>query len=100
MTGGEGPAGGDQTLAAAVEAGIADGTMLPDMPPSTIAHVTLTIMDGLQLQWLAGEGRPDMAGDFDAYIAHLKTHLGSSERLTANFGWPAPAVTPCLGWAA
>lgn len=65
-------ADGELTLVAAIEAGIADQTMQPDMPPATVAHLTLAIMDGLQLQWLASEGSLDMAGEFEAYVEHLK----------------------------
>ena len=46
--------------------------MRADMPAITIARLTLSIMDGLQLQWLASEGRLDMAGEFEAYVDHLK----------------------------
>jgi AcrR family transcriptional regulator len=62
----------EQTLVTAIEAGIEAGTMHPDMPPATIAHLTVAIMDGLQLQWLAGEGMVDMAAEFEAYVDHLK----------------------------
>lgn len=65
-------ADGERTLVEAIEAGIADGTMHPDIPAATIAHLTLAIMDGLQLQWLASEGSLDMAGEFEAYLEHLK----------------------------
>ena len=65
-------ADGERTLAAAVEAGIQAGTMSPAMPAATIAHLTLAIMDGLQLQWLASEGALDMAGEFEAYVDQLK----------------------------
>jgi AcrR family transcriptional regulator len=65
-------ADGERTLVEAIEAGVADGTMQPDMPAATVAHLTLAIMDGLQLQWLASEGSSDMAGDFEVYVDHLK----------------------------
>ena len=65
-------ADGERTLATAIGAGVAEGTMHPDMPAATVAHLTLAIMDGLQLQWLASEGSLDMAGDFEAYVEHLK----------------------------
>ena len=65
-------ADGERTLTAAIEAGVADGTMRAEMPAATIAHLTLSIMDGLQLQWLAGEGDLDMAAEFEAYVDHLK----------------------------
>lgn len=63
---------GERSLVAAIEAGIAAGVMHPEMPPATVAHLTLAIMDGLQLQWLAAEGALDMAGEFDAYVQHLR----------------------------
>jgi AcrR family transcriptional regulator len=65
-------ADGERTLAAAVDAGIERGTMSPTMPAVTIAHLTLAIMDGLQLQWLASEGTLDMAGEFESYVDQLK----------------------------
>ena len=61
-------ADGERTLTAAIDAGVADGSMRADMPAITIARLTLSIMDGLQLQWLASEGRLDMAGEFEAYV--------------------------------
>lgn len=69
---------GERTLAAAIEAGIAAGTMHPNMPAVTIAHLTVAIMDGLQLQWLASEGSLDMAADFEAYVDHLRLTWGIS----------------------
>jgi AcrR family transcriptional regulator len=71
-------ASGERTLADAIEAGIAEGTMRPDMPPATIAHLTVAIMDGLQLQWLSSEGALDMAGAFEAYVDHLKLTWGAT----------------------
>ena len=65
-------ADGERTLVDAIEFGIADETMRPDIPAATVAHLTLAIMDGLQLQWLASEGALDMAGDFEAYVEQLK----------------------------
>jgi hypothetical protein len=52
--------------------------MRPDMPPATIAHLTVAIMDGLQLQWLSSEGALDMAGAFEAYVDHLKLTWGAT----------------------
>ena len=69
-------ADGERTLTAAIEAGIAEGAMRPDTPATTIARLTLSIMDGLQLQWLASEGSLDMAGEFEAYFDHLKGTWG------------------------
>jgi len=69
-------ADGERTLTAAIEAGVADGSMRADIPATTIARLTLSIMDGLQLQWLASEGRLDMAEQFDAYVDHLKGTWG------------------------
>ena len=51
--------------------------MRADIPAATIARLTLSIMDGLQLQWLASEGRLDMAGEFEAYVDHLKGTWGA-----------------------
>lgn len=48
-------ADGEQGIAESIRAGIAAGTMHPDIPPETIAHLTVAIMDRLQLQWLASE---------------------------------------------
>jgi AcrR family transcriptional regulator len=62
----------ERQLTEAVEAGIADGSMRPDIPTSTLVHLTISIMDGLQLQWLAGEGQLDMAAEFAAFVGHLK----------------------------
>lgn len=50
--------------------------MQPDMPAATVARLTLSIMDGLQLQWLAGDGDLDMTAEFTAYVAHLHRTWG------------------------
>ena len=67
---------GERALTAALEAGIADGTVRPDIPAATVAHLTIAIMDGLQLQWLASGGSHDMAGEFESDVDHLKGAWG------------------------
>jgi AcrR family transcriptional regulator len=66
----------EQQLTEAIEAGITDGTMRPDIPTAALVRLTISIMDGLQLQWLAAEGEIDMAGDLAAFVAHLRRSWG------------------------
>ncbi|GAA3613151.1 TetR/AcrR family transcriptional regulator [Microlunatus ginsengisoli] len=59
-------------LSKALAAGIADGTVSPDLPIDTVVRLTVAVMDGLQLQWLATGGRIDLAAEFAAYVRQLE----------------------------
>lgn len=50
----------------------ADGTCDPDAPVDHIAHVTVAVMDGLQIQWLMDPEGVDMAGDFAAFVSSIR----------------------------
>lgn len=58
-------------LADSLRAGIADGTIRPDVDPTATARQVFAMMDGLQLQWLLEPDTVDMAAMFHAYIDEL-----------------------------
>ncbi|RDI63565.1 TetR/AcrR family transcriptional regulator [Nocardia pseudobrasiliensis] len=58
-------------IARALDAGIADGTILPDTDGLAEARRIIAMMDGLQLQWLLDPETVDMAALFRHYIADL-----------------------------
>ncbi len=62
----------ESTLITAIEAGVAEATMRPDIPAATVARLTVSVMDGLQLQWLAGDGDLDMTAEFAAYVSQVR----------------------------
>ncbi|HET8605339.1 MAG TPA: TetR/AcrR family transcriptional regulator [Marmoricola sp.] len=52
---------------------VADGEARPEVPVGRVARLTIAVMDGLQVQWLMDPEGVDMAGDFAAYLAALKS---------------------------
>ncbi|WP_067568141.1 TetR/AcrR family transcriptional regulator [Nocardia acidivorans] len=64
-------------LAGALDGGIADGTLRPDINTTAIARQITAMMDGLQLQWLLDPERVDMAALFRAYIDGLSAQLSA-----------------------
>ncbi len=66
----------ERTLTTAIEAGVADQTMRSDVPAATVARLTVAVMDGLQLQWLAGHGELDMVADFADHVSQLRRIWG------------------------
>ncbi|MFD6357278.1 TetR/AcrR family transcriptional regulator [Nocardia tengchongensis] len=58
-------------LAAALDAGRADGSVRADIDPAAVARQVFAMMDGLQLQWLVDPDNVDMATLFRAYIDEL-----------------------------
>ncbi|MCM6772390.1 TetR/AcrR family transcriptional regulator [Nocardia sp. CDC159] len=62
-------------LARALDDGIADGTVRPDVDTAAVARQVLAMMDGLQLQWLLDSDKVDMVALFRAYIEDLVTRI-------------------------
>jgi AcrR family transcriptional regulator len=56
----------------------ADGTCAAYAPLERIAHVTLAVMDGLQIQWLMDPDGVDMAGDLAAYVGAVRERWGTT----------------------
>ncbi|MFF2549567.1 TetR/AcrR family transcriptional regulator [Nocardia sp. NPDC058058] len=65
----------ERFLARALDDGIADGTLRPDIDTAALARQIFAMMDGLQLQWLLDPENVDMAALFRAYIDELITSL-------------------------
>jgi len=58
-------------LVRALAAGIADGTLAPDLDAAATARQVIAMMDGLQLQWLLDPERADMPVLFRGYIEQV-----------------------------
>jgi AcrR family transcriptional regulator len=61
-----------QELETAYAGARADGDLLAGIDPSAAARDLVALMDGLQIQWLLGDGSLDMAAAVDA---HLRAQL-------------------------
>ena len=60
----------------AVETGIADGTMDPDIAKLDISHDLLGIADGVGLHWIGTEGRIDIGGAVQDFVELLEYRYG------------------------
>lgn len=65
----------DQLRAALAEAA-EDGRLADGAPVESIVSCVIAAMDGLQVQWLAGTGCPDMAEDFAVLVDALRRTWG------------------------
>lgn len=61
------------SLAVALRDAVADGTADPTIPAESLARQAVALMDGLQVQWLMRPAEVDMAGDFAAFVAAVRT---------------------------
>ncbi|WP_226345487.1 TetR/AcrR family transcriptional regulator [Agilicoccus flavus] len=74
-------------LVECLRAGVAEGTVDPQMPVEGVARLTVAISDGLQIQWLDKPDEIDMAHDFAVFVEGLKARWSL---LPADRGTPAP----------
>jgi AcrR family transcriptional regulator len=65
-----------EQLRAALAEAADDGRLAGDAPVESIVRGVIAAMDGLQIQWLADPGHPDMAEDFAVLVAALRRSWG------------------------
>ena len=63
-------------LGQALELAESRGELLPDVDCEHAARILIAVTDGLQVQWLAGTGCPDMAEDFAVLVDALRRTWG------------------------
>jgi AcrR family transcriptional regulator len=71
-------------IAAALERGVSDGSVRPDVDPVLGALVVVSLLRGLAYQWLLEPERLDLVAAYDATIGLIRDHFGVASAARAR----------------